>query len=108
MVVNLSVVEARALLDRGIELVDVRDSAEWASGHIPGARSLPLAELRAAPQKAGLSSNEVLFVCAGGLRSQTAARLAGHHGVKRVYSLAGGTQAWVRAGMSLTRLGIAV
>lgn len=108
MVVNLSVAEARALLDRGIEVVDVRESAEWAEGHIPGARSLPLGELRAAPHKAGLSQDAVLFVCAGGLRSQTAARLAGHHGVKHVYSLAGGTQAWRRAGMSLSSLGIAV
>lgn len=103
MVVNLSVAEAEALLDRGIQVVDVRDNVEWLQGHLPGARSLPLAELRAAPAQAALSRDAVLFVCAGGMRSQTAARLARHHGVRRVYSLVGGTQAWARSGRPLSR-----
>jgi rhodanese-related sulfurtransferase len=43
----------------------------------------------------------VLFVCAGGVRSQTAARAALEHGIRRVFSLAGGTLSWKKAGLPL-------
>jgi rhodanese-related sulfurtransferase len=44
------------------------------------------------------------------VRSQTAARLAQNYGVTRVYSLAGGTKGWLRAGLPLVSqdLGVAV
>jgi rhodanese-related sulfurtransferase len=101
--------QAQELIANGrVEVVDVREPGEWAQGHIPGARLLTLEQLRAAPRKS-LPADGVLFVCAGGLRSQTAARLAAQHGVTHVHSLTGGTRAWLKAGFPLaTELGIAV
>jgi rhodanese-related sulfurtransferase len=100
MFVSVKPEEATKLIASGIELVDVREADEFSRGHIPGARLLPLSTLRAAP-RASLPRDGVLFVCAGGVRSQTAARLAEHYGVTRVYNLAGGTKAWAKAGLPI-------
>jgi rhodanese-related sulfurtransferase len=93
--------DAHALIARGeVEVVDVREAGEWATGHIAGARHVPLARFRAAPEGT-LPHDGVLFVCAAGIRSETAARIAVANGVTRVYNLRGGTQAWVKAGLPL-------
>jgi rhodanese-related sulfurtransferase len=102
MVVNLTPQRAWELLSRGeVEVVDVREPAEWERGHVPGARLVPLASLRANPKK-HLPESDVLFICAGGVRSQTAARVAFEHGITPVYSVIGGTASWVKAGLPLT------
>lgn len=98
---NISPRDAEALLAAGgVDLVDVREPAEWATGHLPGARLVPLDRLRAAP-RAALPRDHVLLVCARGGRSQTAARLAEQAGLVDVYSLDGGTEAWARAGLAI-------
>lgn len=100
MVVNVSPQQAHELIANGsVEVIDVRAAAEWERGHVPGARLLSLDEVRANP--ALLPREGILFVCAGGVRSQTAARVAAQHGIKRVYSLTGGTLSWVKAGLPL-------
>jgi rhodanese-related sulfurtransferase len=43
----------------------------------------------------------VIFVCAAGMRSQTAARLAEANGLSNVYNLTGGTRGWQNAGFPL-------
>ena len=98
MVVNLTPQSAWDLISqREVEVIDVRDPAEWEKGHVPGARLVSLAELRANPKK-HLPEKGVLFVCAGGVRSQTAARVALDHGVTPAYSVIGGTASWVKSG----------
>jgi len=99
---NVNVQQAQALAGSGVTVVDVRDPKEWARGHIPGARLMTLAELRESGT-GQLPRRGVLFVCAAGVRSQLAARLAVEGGVREVYSLVGGTNAWARAGLTLTR-----
>jgi rhodanese-related sulfurtransferase len=100
MVVNVSPQQARELIESGsVEVIDVRAAAEWERGHVPGARLMSLDEVRANPAR--LPREGVLFVCAGGVRSQTAARVALQHGITRVYSLMGGTLSWQKAGFSL-------
>jgi rhodanese-related sulfurtransferase len=105
----LSPERANELISRGdVDVVDVRDPGEWAEGHMPGARLVPLEQLRAAP-KAALPRDGVLFVCAAGMRSQTAARIAASQGLTKVYSLNGGTRGWVKAGLPLVQdLSVAV
>lgn len=84
----------------GVEVIDVRDPHEWIDGHVPTARLVPLAELRRDPKAAQLHDG-VIFVCAAGVRSETAARLAAQLGFKDVYNLTGGTRAWVKSGLPL-------
>ena len=69
---RISSAEAHRLLSQGdVDLVDVREPAEWAGGHLPGARHVPLMSLLRAPS-AHLSRDRVVFVCGHGVRSVTA------------------------------------
>jgi len=86
--------------DGDTDVIDVREPHEWLGGHLPGARLVPLAELRQHPA-AYLTRDKVIFVCAAGMRSEAAARLALQHGLTEVYNLTGGTRAWSKAGLPL-------
>jgi rhodanese-related sulfurtransferase len=103
MVQSIGPNEASSLLANGaLDLVDVRDAAEWSNGHLPGARHVPLARLRG-DARSELPHDGVIFVCAAGVRSEVAARLALAEGFSRVYSLSGGTRAWAKAGLPLVK-----
>jgi rhodanese-related sulfurtransferase/transcriptional regulator with XRE-family HTH domain len=84
----------------GVDVVDVREPHEWATGHIPGARLVPLGQLRADADAARLGP-KVLFVCERGGRSAQAAQLAEARGIPDVYTLDGGTLAWRAAGLPI-------
>ena len=87
-----------------LDLVDVREPAEWSRGHLPGARLVPLDRLRADTKRL-LPRDGIIFICAAGVRSQTAARLAEGLGLRDLYNLTGGTRAWTNAGLELVRDG---
>lgn len=100
---HVSVAEAVALLSSGVfNTIDVRDPRDWASGHVPGARSVPLETARANPRE-HFHSGPILFVCQRGVRSLLAAQATVDAGVSDVYSLDGGVLAWVSAGLPLER-----
>jgi rhodanese-related sulfurtransferase/transcriptional regulator with XRE-family HTH domain len=82
----------------GIDVIDVRDPRDWAAGHVPGARNVPLEDLKAGPP---LTRDKIMFVCARGMRSQTAARLAEEQGFTSVYSLDGGMLEWASKGLPI-------
>lgn len=74
-------------------LLDVRQPNEYESGHIPGAKLIPLPDLtdRLAeidPQK------PALVYCAVGGRSRVAAQMLSGKGFQTVYNLSGGFKAW--------------
>lgn len=83
-----------------VDLVDVRDEREYVTGHVPGARNIPLDTLRADPE-AFLANKPIVFICAKGIRSLTAAKLAERLGYDHVFNLDGGTQAWAKAGLAI-------
>lgn len=101
MVNPLSPVQAQQLIAQGtFDIVDVREPSEWSLGHLPGARLVPLQRLKANP-KDELPRDGIIFVCAAGVRSQTAAKLAEAQGRTNLYNLTGGTRSWVNAGFPL-------
>lgn len=101
MVSSLSPHQAQELIAKGtFDIVDVREPGEWSTGHLPGARLVPLQSLRANPQNA-LPRDGIIFVCAAGVRSQTAAKVAEANGMRDLYNLTGGTRSWVNAGLPL-------
>jgi rhodanese-related sulfurtransferase len=98
---HITPAQALQLISSGkVDVVDVRNPDEWATGHVAGSRLVPLGKLRAAPT-ASLPKDGVLFVCAAGVRSETAARLAIGLGLKKVYNLRGGIRAWNNARLGL-------
>jgi adenylyltransferase/sulfurtransferase len=104
MVKPLSPKQASERIAQGeVDVIDVRDPHEWLEGHVPTARLMPLGELRQNPKSLVAQAPALLFVCAAGVRSETAARLAAQQGFREVYNLTGGTRAWIKAGFSLER-----
>jgi rhodanese-related sulfurtransferase len=102
MIESLTATEAAALIATGtVDVVDVRDVHEWLAGHIPGVRLVPLDRLRVDPEAALPKRDGIIFVCAKGVRSLTAAKLAERLGYTNLYNLDGGTVGWGRAGLPI-------
>lgn len=102
MVATISPREAADIISRDdVDVVDVRDEQEFVTGHIPHARAVPLDQLRADPSV--LRKDSIIFVCAKGMRSLTAAKLAERLGFSRLYNVEGGTAGWAKAGLPLVQ-----
>ncbi len=85
----------------GALVIDVREPYEYVSGHVSGARLVPLS--RIASVRADLPRDQRVYViCASGNRSLAAADFLAHAGIDAV-SVAGGTGAWLRAGRPVVR-----
>ena len=98
---TLSPEQAQELITSGeCDIVDVREPREWSRGHLPGARLVPFDRLRQSP-KSTLTRDNVIFVCAAGVRSEAAAKVAEESGFSNVYNLSGGTRNWVNSGYKL-------
>jgi glyoxylase-like metal-dependent hydrolase (beta-lactamase superfamily II)/rhodanese-related sulfurtransferase len=79
-------------------VLDVREPTEYAAGHVPGALSIPQAELALRLDDLPRERN-LLVVCEGGVRSARAARFLRQVGFSRVNNLVGGTSGWRHAGL---------
>jgi rhodanese-related sulfurtransferase len=80
-------------------LLDVREDDEWAAGHAPGARHIPLGELGA--RAAEVPQDELIYVvCRSGHRSGQAAQALAGAGWRAV-NVAGGMQQWAAAGLPM-------
>ncbi|MGE5225955.1 MAG: rhodanese-like domain-containing protein [Planctomycetaceae bacterium] len=84
-------------------VLDVRTPQEFRSGHIRGARSVPLPDLPAALD-ALPRDRELVCVCASGSRSRRATSMLTRAGLYAV-NLRGGMGAWTRAGLPVQRGG---
>jgi len=95
--------EAQARLDQKTKpfLLDVRQPEEFRSGHIQGARLIPLGELRQRINELP-KNREILCVCHSGSRSQAATRQLNAAGYQ-VINLNGGMIAWMRAGLPIKK-----
>ena len=88
--------DARTQASNGAALIDVRETEEFAAGHIPGARHVPRGYLEsriegAVPDR----SQHLILYCASGNRSAYAARtLSEDLGYEHVESMRGGITLW--------------
>jgi rhodanese-related sulfurtransferase len=99
MIASLTPVELATLVKvEDVDLIDVREQHEWDTGHIPGARLVPLGDFRADPEKY-LQRRPTVFICAKGVRSMAAAKLAERFGYENLYNLEGGTKEWIALGI---------
>lgn len=78
---------AHELVSRGARLIDVRSPNEFASGHIDGARNLPVSELGARAGELEPRDQPIVLYCASGARSAMAARTLRSAGFTQVFNL---------------------
>lgn len=98
---SIDATSAKALVDKGAVLVDVRESAEHAAEHIANDMLLPLSRLTPVPVESG--GNPVIFYCRSGARTMMSARNLDRIGGPTSYILAGGIEAWKAAGLPVVR-----
>jgi adenylyltransferase/sulfurtransferase len=78
----------------GLVMVDVREPYEWEAGRLPGSLHIPLGQLPA--RLAEIPDGRVVFICAGGVRSLSACRIAAQSG-RDTINLEGGIYGWAAA-----------
>ncbi len=90
---------ARDLVADPPQIIDVRSTAEYNAGHIPGAVSVPLPSLAGRVASLGLDpARPVVAICLTAHRSVPAVRLLTRHGYD-ARQLAGGMRAWRKASL---------
>lgn len=102
---SVTTLQATQLMNRENALVlDVRDPAAYAAGHILGAKNLPLAEIaKRADDFEKYKSKTVIVNCDTG---NVAARAVGQlkaRGFQNVFNLTGGFRAWLQASLPVER-----
>ena len=87
---------ARRIAEGGAPLVlDVRSAGEFASGHVPGARNVPVDELPARLRELeGARDEEVVVSCERGPRAERARDLLREAGFRDVRRLEGDMSGW--------------
>ena len=98
--------ETKTRLDNGekLILVDTREDAEWARGHIPGAIHLGRGIIERDIEKAIPDRGApIVLYCGGGFRSALAADNLQKMGYRNVISMDGGWRGWTEAGFPITK-----
>jgi len=85
-------------------VLDVREDKEFAAGHIPKAKHIPLGQLAGRIKELDkFKGKPVLVTCRSGQRSASACRMLRKAGFETVYNQAGGIIAWERANLPVTQ-----
>ncbi len=97
--------EAVQLINRRDAVVlDVRDKAEYAAGHIPNARHIPFGELTQRLQELEkFKSRPIVINCASGMHSIKVCAELKKMGFNEVFALRGGINGWVQASMPVVK-----
>jgi rhodanese-related sulfurtransferase len=93
---EVDVDQARAAVERGAVLLDVREPQEWQAGHAPQAVHIPLGELAGRADELPTDA-AIMVICRSGNRSAHATRMLAARG--EAANVAGGMAAWERSGL---------
>jgi rhodanese-related sulfurtransferase len=104
-----TVLEVTQLINRGKTIIiDVRSAEEFATGHLPDAKNIPLPELaKRMSELEKFKTRPIVVVCQKGSRSATAVGLLGKAGFAEATSLEGGLDEWKKQGLPLKTLSLA-
>ncbi len=93
---NINVSELKDLLEAGeVNLIDVRETHEFANGAIEGAVNNPLSVF----DTSKLDTEKLnVLQCQGGVRSMQAAQKSRAAGLENIANLEGGIMAWINSG----------
>ncbi|MEO5694259.1 MAG: rhodanese-like domain-containing protein [Usitatibacter sp.] len=97
--------EATRLMNQnGSLIIDVRDEKDFANGHLPRARHIPVRELAGRMDEIKrFKDKPVLVTDQGGTRAAAAARLLRQSGFTKVAQLKGGIAAWQQASLPVEK-----
>jgi rhodanese-related sulfurtransferase len=96
-VIEIDVDELAERLSEGARLIDVRETDEYESGHVPGAISIPLATVPEHLDQLD-ATGPTYMICGSGGRSRRACEFVeGRSGFQTV-NIDGGTKAWIASG----------
>ena len=93
---EVTVDELESALQSGAPLIDVRETAEYQAGHVPGAVLVPLASVPSTLDAFPIHQRAYV-ICRSGARSYRACEFLVDQGLDAV-NVAGGTLAWVTSG----------
>ncbi|MCG8351612.1 MAG: MBL fold metallo-hydrolase [Chloroflexales bacterium] len=93
---------ADKVLNGEMFVLDVRNSSEWAEGHLPGANHIMLGYLSARFTEVP-TDRPILVQCRSGGRSAIGASLLQSKGVPQVINLLGGFREWAAEGLPIER-----
>ena len=97
--------EAVMLINREHALVlDVREDAEFAAGHVAEAKHIPLGQLTSRlAELEKWKDKPIVINCQSGMRSSNACAVLRQNGFARVFNLAGGIAAWQAAKLPVVK-----
>ena len=103
---EVGTLEATRLMNQGTTLVlDIRDGADFAKGHLPRARNIPVRELSTRTEEIAKFKNKPVLVTdnKSGTRAGAACRFLKQAGFANVYQLKGGLAAWQQASLPIEK-----
>jgi rhodanese-related sulfurtransferase len=102
---GLSPTQAVLMINRErAHIVDVRSPEEFSSGHLIGAKNIAIDVLESSLGKAiNDKKRPLILVCASGVRSQRAQKIATKLGFEQAHSLSGGLKIWQEANLPLEK-----
>ena len=96
--------EAIRLMNQGAQVVDLRDTAAFAAGHVSGARHLaPEQRDMAAESLKKFKDKMLVLYCEQGTQAASLTRQLHANGFTKVFTLRGGLAAWRAEGLPLQR-----
>jgi rhodanese-related sulfurtransferase len=82
----------------------VRDAAEYASGHIPNARHVPVAEIeKRLKELEKFKSRPIVVSCRSGNRAAAACAVLKKNGFQEAFPLKGGILGWQQAALPIEK-----
>jgi rhodanese-related sulfurtransferase len=85
-------------------VVDVSETEEFASGHVSGAKNVPVGQLeQRLPEVVKNKGVPLILVCATGTRAKRALPIAKKLGYDKAQVLAGGLKAWKDANLPVEK-----
>lgn len=98
---HISPTKAKALINEGAILIDIRDMDEHSRERIPQAQNMPLSKLGG--NGVGKDQTAIIFHCKSGNRTSMNAALLAQTAQTDAYILDGGLEAWKKAGLPIAQ-----
>ena len=102
---EIGTLEATRLMNQGgVLILDIRDEKDFAAGHLPRARHIPIRELAGRIEEIGkFKAKAVIVTDKSPARAGSACRLLKQSGFTNVYQLKGGLGAWQQASLPVEK-----